>query len=214
MLPVIRLLMLLEMSRIFVYFKRCTYLFAVLIIMSIAGSCTIKNGSDIKDQEIGQAIDSFNGVKVYYNGKISNVSGRNLAADNYNLGLKYQCVEFVKRYYYEYLNHKMPDSYGHAKDFFDKSVADGEKNQQRNLTQYTNPSYSKPKIDDLVIFSGTVYNKFGHVAIISKVSKDKIEIIQQNPGPYSHSRRIYMLKRQGEKWEINNDEILGWLRKE
>ena len=182
--------------------------------MSIAGSCTIKNGSDIKDQEIGQAIDSFNGVKVYYNGKISNVSGRNLAADNYNLGLKYQCVEFVKRYYYEYLNHKMPDSYGHAKDFFDKSVADGEKNQQRNLTQYTNPSYSKPKIDDLVIFSGTVYNKFGHVAIISKVSKDKIEIIQQNPGPYSHSRRIYMLKRQGEKWEINNDEILGWLRKE
>ena len=191
-----------------------TNLITMLVIIGIAETCTIKNGSDTKNHEIGHAIDSFNGVKVYYNGRISNVSGRNLAADNYNLGLKYQCVEFVKRYYYEYLNHKMPDSYGHAKDFFDKSIADGKKNKIRNLMQYSNPSKSKPKINDLIIFSGTVYNKFGHVAIISQVWGNKIEIIQQNPGPYSKSRRIYMLNREGEKWKINNDEILGWLRKE
>ena len=194
--------------------KHWAYIVAAIGIICIVAGCKVKNGSVIKDYEIGQAIDSFNGVYVYYNGKISNISGRNLAADNYNLGLKYQCVEFVKRYYYEYLNHKMPDSYGHAKDFFDNSLADGKKNKIRNLTQYSNPSYSKPQMNDLVIFSGTVYNKFGHVAIISKVSKDKIEIIQQNPGPFSNSRRIYKLNREGEKWKINNDEILGWLRKE
>lgn len=73
---------------------------------------------DVDKSKIGMVVDEFNGVKVYYNGSISNVSGRNVAKDGYSLGLKYQCVEFIKRYYYERFNHKMPDSYGHAKDFF------------------------------------------------------------------------------------------------
>ena len=191
-----------------------TNLITMLVIIGIAETCTIKNGSDTKNHEIGHAIDSFNGVKVYYNGRISNVSGRNLAADNYNLGLKYQCVEFVKRYYYEYLNHKMPNSYGHAKDFFDKSRRDGEMNKQRNLTQFSNPGYSKPTVNDLIVFSGNSYNEFGHVAIISKVSGNRIEIIQQNPGPSASSRATYVLIKQGEKWKIMHNEILGWLRKD
>jgi hypothetical protein len=72
--------------------------------------------------KFGQKIDDFNGVAVYYNGKISTVKGRNVTADLYNLGLKYQCVEFVKRYYYKKLNHKMPNSYGNAKDFVQESA--------------------------------------------------------------------------------------------
>jgi len=51
---------------------------------------------------------------VYYNGSVGHVSGRNLVPDGYNPGLKYQCVEFVKRYYYQHLNHKIPDSYRHT----------------------------------------------------------------------------------------------------
>src|SRR5690606_23830292 len=69
---------------------------------------------------VGKPVDSLNGVVVYYNGAVGHVLERNVAADGYNIGLKYQCVEFVKRYYYEHLQHKMPDSYGHAKDFFDQ----------------------------------------------------------------------------------------------
>ncbi len=48
--------------------------------------------------EIGQEIDQLNGVQVYYNGGVDTVTGRNTTPDGYNLGLKYQCVEFVKRY--------------------------------------------------------------------------------------------------------------------
>ena len=70
-----------------------------------------------KQASIGEVVDEFNGVKVYFNGAVEHVGGRNLAADGYNLGLKYQCVEFVKRYYYERFGHKMPNSFGHAKDF-------------------------------------------------------------------------------------------------
>ena len=108
----------------------------------------------------------------------------------------------------------MPNSYGHAKDFFDKSRRDGEMNKQRNLTQFSNPSYSKPTVNDLIVFSGNSYNEFGHVAIISKVSGNKIEIIQQNPGPHSKSRNTYTLIRQGEMWKIQSDRIIGWLRKD
>ncbi|PKP03432.1 MAG: CHAP domain-containing protein [Bacteroidetes bacterium HGW-Bacteroidetes-6] len=162
---------------------------------------------------IGEPVDSFNGVYVYYNGKVSHVSGRNVAPDGYNLGQKYQCVEFVKRYYYEHLHHKMPDSYGHAKDFFDPKLKDGQKNKCRGLFQYTNPSKQKPRPDDLVVYSGTSLNKFGHVAIISKVSSNEIEIVQQNPGPYASSRATYPLKKANGKWKIENDRILGWLRK-
>ena len=105
---------------------------------------------------VGEKLDSLNGVYVYYNGGVNNVSGRNKAPDGYNLGLKYQCVEFVKRYYYEHLHHKMPDSYGHAVDFFDASLNDGERNAKRNLAQFTNPSISVPHKDDLLVYSGTV----------------------------------------------------------
>jgi surface antigen len=162
----------------------------------------------------GQKIDQFNGVAVYYNGGVGNVKGRNLAPDGYNLGLKYQCVEFVKRYYFEHLNHKMPNSYGHAKDFFDSHLADGKNNIDRNLIQYTNGSSTKPRVNDLLIFKATEFNSYGHVAIISAVSDNEIEIIQQNPGVFAASRENFKLKNLSGKWRIQNNRVLGWLRKE
>jgi surface antigen len=195
-------------------FKRTHDLLSLLLLLSILiiYSC---NTSDKKTpRKFGTRIDSLNGVSVYYNGSVGNIKGRNKTADGYNLGLKYQCVEFVKRYYYEHLNHKMPDSYGNARDFFDKDLKDGQKNKQRNLIQYANPSIEVPRKNDLLIYSGTVFNKYGHVAIISNATENEIEIIQQNPGPFSGSRETYKLEKKNNKWEIDNGRIMGWLRKE
>jgi surface antigen len=164
--------------------------------------------------EVGQHLDSLNNVIVYYNGGVDNSSGRNISVDNYNIGIKYQCVEFVKRYYYQHLNHKMPDAFGNAKDFFDKDLSDGELNKKRNLVQYKNGSKSKPRPDDLVIFSGSMFNKYGHVAIISSIDEDEVEIVQQNPGPFGKSRDIIKLKKTDSLWTLDNDRLLGWLRKE
>ena len=163
--------------------------------------------------KIGDLVDSFNGVNVYYNGHVPNVSGRNLTADNYNLGLKYQCVEFVKRYYYEFYGHKMPDPWGHAVDFFDTSLEDGQRNTGRDLIQYRNPSQSQPKVGDLVVFDGSYAGGYGHVAIVSDVKERKIEIIQQNPGAYGSSRATFPLRYQDKTWKVGA-RILGWLRKE
>jgi hypothetical protein len=168
----------------------------------------------ISSHSIGEPIDSLNGVIVYFNGPVANVTGRNLTADNYNLGLKFQCVEFVKRYYYQHLNHQMPDSYGHAKDFFDPNLPDGTKNKRRNLMQYTNPGTVKPKVNDLLVFSATPFNEYGHVAIVSEVTADELEIIQQNAGESADTRVIFSLSKEGDKWRIGNQRILGWLRKE
>ena len=162
---------------------------------------------------IGQVVDSLNGVAVYYNGSVGHTAGRNTAKDGYNLGLKYQCVEFVKRYYYEHLNHKMPDSYGHAKSFFDRSLGDGTVNNARNLIQYRNSSKTKPCPDDLVIFDATAFNPYGHVAIVSAVSSDEVEIIQQNPGPSAKSQVKFALRQKNGKWVIGSERLLGWLRK-
>ena len=161
----------------------------------------------------GTPIDSLNGVKVYYNGSIKHVEGRSLSPDQYNFGLKYQCVEFVKRYYYEHLHHKMPDTYGHAKDFFIPNLADGALNSQRALTQYRNPSRVQPQVNDLLVYAPTLFNPYGHVAIVAEVQKDAIEIIQQNPGRWGRSRQRYQLSQENGQWLIHKKRIMGWLRK-
>jgi surface antigen len=186
-------------------------LLATLFLLSSLGFWAYKKYNFWTSYGVGQEIDSFNGIPVYYNGWFSNIQGRNVTNDGYNLGLKYQCVEFVKRYYYEYFNHKMPDSYGHAKDFFDKSLRDGQKNKARNLFQYTNASRSKPKVSDLLIYKASTFNKFGHVSIVSRVSDDEIEIIQQNIG--SQSRETFKLIYSDGLWKIKSRLIVGWLRK-
>ena len=166
------------------------------------------------EKKIGQKADSLNGVMVYYNGGVHNILERNRTADGYNLGMKYQCVEFVKRYYYEVYDHRMPDSYGNAKDFFDPKLKDGAFSEKRGLFQHSNPGYSKPQTGDLLIYSPTIFNKFGHVSIVAKVGEQHIEIIQQNPGPFSSSREKFNLVRNKKTWEIGDTRILGWLRKE
>jgi surface antigen len=162
---------------------------------------------------VGQAVDNLDGVLVFHNGGVAHSSGRNLAPDGYNLGINYQCVEFVKRYYYEHLNHKMPDSYGHAKQFFDPALADGALNTHRDLLQYVNGSEVKPRPGDLLVMGPSALNRYGHVAIVSEVTGSDIEIVQQNPGPFGPSRERISLVLKGECWRLDNRRVLGWLRK-
>ncbi len=189
------------LAKVLIVFLVCYTLFALF-----------KNYNFNPHYEIGQKLDSLNGIYIYYNGGVDNVLERNLTIDGYNIGLKYQCVEFVKRYYYECLNHKMPDSYGHAVNFFDKDLKDGTKNTKRDLIQYSNSSFSKPQSNDIIVFDKTLFNPYGHVAIISKVKDKSIEVIQQNPGPFSSSREVFAMIRKGNKWKVEGNRVLGWLR--
>lgn len=166
----------------------------------------------VNGKRIGEAIDSLNGVYVYYNGMTDNVTERHWTWDGYNLGLKFQCVEFIKRYYYERFGHKMPDAYGNAVTYYNPRVPDGKMNAQRGLWQFDNPSRWRPAVNDIVVFDSTAHNPYGHIAIISKVSRHEIEIVQQNAGPTSPSRVTYALDKTKDGWVIGNKLILGRLR--
>lgn len=195
--------------------KKYIVIVLVLIILLLLGILVFKKAKTINPNKqfvVGQKLDSLNGVYVFYNGGVGHIGERNTSADGYNIGLKYQCVEFVKRYYYQYYHHKMPDSYGNAKDFFDVTIKDGELNTKRNLIQCHNPSKLKPQVGDLIIIDGHIGNCFGHVAIVSLVSKTNIEIIQQNPGPFAPSRVTFNLDSNSTGFKIVHDRLLGWLR--
>lgn len=158
---------------------------------------------------IGDSVDSLNGVIVYNNGAVYSKSyGKHYSKDSvYYYGKKWQCVEYVKRYYFDYLKHKMPNGFGNANAFFDKKLAQGAFNKSRGLYQYINGSNEPPKINDLLIFDG----KYGHVAIVSEVKEDEIEIVQQNI--FMTPRQTLPLKHSNTNYSIGEKrKPLGWLR--
>jgi hypothetical protein len=163
--------------------------------------------------QVGDIIDNLNGVPVYYNGKSFKATfGRNLSKDGYNIGLKYQCVEFVKRYYYEYYDHKMPSPGGNARDFFNKALPDRAFNKARGLMQYRNVREYKPESGDLLVYDSYIGNPFGHVAIIASVGQDYVEIVQQNMG--TKTREKLKLVKYYNYYTVADYDVLGWLRKE
>ena len=175
-----------------------------LSIVACTGNSAVK--SHEKDDK-GIVLDRYNGIPVYENARITG-KRRHIAPDGYNYGLKWQCVEFVKRYYHDRLHHRMPDGWGNAKDFFDRHVPDGGLNKRRNLLQFTNGSKSKPQVDDIMVFD---FGPYGHVAIVSKVDANRLEVVQQNMG--RNTRASYRIYEKNGKWYVDNDDVLGWLRK-
>lgn len=192
----------------------------LLIIFGFISATIIMNRQTINawcrsfNLKMGDTMEVYNGVVVYYNGETGNVLGRNKTPDGYNLGLKYQCVEFVKRYYYEYYHYKMPNPSGNAIDFFNESYKDGELNKERGLVQFSNGSKWPPKPGDLLVMKGRHGNVYGHVAIVSNVNIEdsELQIVQQNGGKTADSRVTFDLKIKNGKYWIDDERILGWLR--
>lgn len=159
--------------------------------------------------QIGDSLDAFNGVAVYANGmNYSESHGKHYTPDSsFYYGKKWQCVEFIKRYYYDHLHFTMPNGMGHAKDFFDPKVRNGQLNKQRGLLQFKNDSTSKPEVNDILIFGG----KYGHVAIVTNVTETEIEVIQQNI--YMKPRELFPLEFKNGRYTVGDKKKPnGWLR--
>ena len=156
----------------------------------------------------GIILDTLDGVPVYNNGFFFTRSyGRHYAADGYYYGKKWQCVEFIKRYLYDARGHQMPDVWGHAINFFDPALPDGDINLKRNMWQFRQGGSEKPLKGDLLVFSGI--SRYGHVAIIADVHDTDIEIVQQNLSP--PRERIPLSIDKG-FYYIEGKGALGWLR--
>lgn len=196
--------------------KKARWALALIVpfTLAVAIHAAVTHLNPNTEHSIGEQIDDLNGVAIYFNGGVNTVEGRNLTPDGYNLGLRYQCVEFVKRYYFERHDHRMPDSYGHARDFFDPSLMDGGHNVRRAMLQFRNGSSTQPAPDDLLVFEPWLFNRYGHVGIVASVGGGVLEIAQQNPGPFGQSRERFPVVQRDGKWFIEHSRVLGWLRLE
>ena len=187
--------------------KRLKIFLLIVIIVLLSGGIYI-----LRDRKmIGKEIDSYKNVDIYCNGIIyTKAYGENYSEDGYCYGQKWQCVEYIKRFYDQAKQHKMPEIYGNAKEFFDTGVQQGELNKRRDLVQYRNGGNVKPKPDDLIVFTDT---KFGHVAIITEVTANYVEVIQQNV--YGKTREKYeLIIKEGQYYVGTKRKPAGWLRKE
>jgi surface antigen len=160
--------------------------------------------------KVGRVLDSYKGVPVYDNSLFFFLSyGRHYSNDGYYYGQKWQCVEYVKRFYCDAKGHMMPDVMGHAKSYFDESLPDGALNKRRGLVQFRNGLNEKPCLDDLLVFNDT---RYGHVGIVTEVGKDYVEIIQQNV--LGHTRQRFLLtESNGQFFIVSPRRPAGWLRK-
>ncbi len=163
--------------------------------------------------EIGDTIDSYNNVTVYYNGwDYVKSHGLNFSKDGYCYGQKWQCVEFVIRYYDQVMHHRFPSNYGHARDFWNLGINQGGLDSTRGLYQYYNDDAEAPQVNDILVFP---FSKYGHVCIVTKIEHNQLEVIQQNIE--SKSRDIYDITYSKGHFHVSNangmNKPIGWLRK-
>ena len=162
---------------------------AFTMALALTSGCTGRSSvpEAIRSWKCGEEVERLHGIAIYSNGLSINscVEGegqRNRAPDGYSYGLKWQCVEFVRRYYKEHLGHSMPSQWGNARDYFRADVPHGELNSERGLVQLHNGGPVPPVANDLVVFQDAA-GGLGHVAIIAEVSEDSIVLAQQNSLP-------------------------------
>lgn len=109
-------------------------------------------------------------LEVFSNG-CSKFAGDLLSCDNegYYLGLKFQCVELVRRFlYFRYgINFANVWSDGDAKDWFFNR-------KKMNLREV---GLSEVQVGDIICMQG---GKWGHIAIVSEVFGSGISIVSQN----------------------------------
>lgn len=177
------------------------------------GQAVLRPGIDLRELQslasVGDVLDWWRGVPVRANGLPYDRShGRHVGTDGYYYGRQWQCVEFVKRFYYDRLGHAFPDGMGDAKTFFDPAISHGTLNPKRGLRQFTNGSGEAPRPDDLMVWTGGSY---GHVAIVSKVGVGFIEVVQQNVKDGSRMRMV--LEDEAEGFRVRGwGEPAGFLR--
>lgn len=164
----------------------------------------------MRTSEVLSQIDAYKDVAVYDNGPDRTLSQGPHHCPNtgYYFGQKWQCVEFVKRFYHQALGHAMPNVWGHAKSFFDPQLPSGTLNSKRGLIQFCNAADEPPRADDLLVFTDTYH---GHVSIITQVHADWIETIQQNNGGVTRER--LSLAVVDDTWTLAGARVpAGWLR--
>jgi chitodextrinase len=115
-------------------------------------------------------IGDFSSVKINSNGDITNLSNDYYSVNGVTTGMKWQCVEYVNRYYLQVYNKNIRIPGTDAKDYY-KTATD------RGLSAYPNDGSVLPQPGDILVSEGGTY---GHVAIVREVTENRVYVAQQN----------------------------------
>jgi hypothetical protein len=140
-----------------------------------------------------------NGVVGYC--KISQYNLADHYLDGLPTGKKWQCVEFVRRYYMQIHGLTFP-SVANAYEMMKLTeFIDIHTHQSYPCTFYSSTE-STPQKDDILILE---HEEYGHTAIIVGIQGDRIRIAEQNWKPWVASYYSRELS-------VDDPQIIGWLR--
>lgn len=205
-------------------FTKITFALAAFMLIAVV-SCK-KTGSEVVPEEekveivsptdsasvilradcAGTISATFNGVAARQNCPVgsANVYGYNYET-GINTGYKWQCVEYINRYYYKVygMDLKSTGIYGNAKNYYEYS-----NHTAIGLAKYANGGSVAPQVGDILV---STYGTYGHVAIVTSVSSTSVGIIDQNFS--SNSART--LTRSGNTVGSfgSSYTVAGWVRK-
>lgn len=140
---------------------------------------------------------------------------------NEYMGYKWQCVEFARRFLY--LNYGVVfTDVRMAYEIFDLRFLRQVVNDDiLPLQAYANGSSRPPVPGALLIWQqGGEFEQTGHVAVITRVFADRVQIVEQNvihhalPAGQQWTRELPMQQHAGKYWlqdTFDDTEILGWM---
>jgi len=120
--------------------------------------------------DYGYYVGEFSSVEAKSNGSTGYVSNEYNSYNDYNTGMKWQCVEYVNRYYLQIYSKQIRIAGRNANDYYQNAT-------ERGLVAYPNDGSEPPQVGDIIV---SEYGSTGHVAIVREVNADKIYVIQQN----------------------------------
>jgi hypothetical protein len=171
----------------------------------------------------GKNLGSSDGIVGYSNCRDDYYSEKTLINPYYKIptGLKWQCVEYARRYYQEKLGLTFHDVEG-AKDIWDLEIVWNLK-ENKSYPFFSSPnktSLRSPKVHDLIIYPQSIQAPYGHVAVVVDVDEEKnlVFIAEQNWENdiwqnANYSRVLKLQKDPNGTFELLDDsgfDIIGW----
>ncbi|MBI5189737.1 MAG: SBBP repeat-containing protein [Nitrospirae bacterium] len=169
------------------------------LILSLTVSTAFAAGEDVP-------LGDFAGVIAYSN---TSNSGGNSEVGGVYMGFKWECVEYVRRFYYMNYGIDLASKHtGNAETFFAHASDMG-------LVAYGNGDGTPPEVGDIVCSNYTVGDAVGHVAIVKSVDANGIHVIEQNFNNDARDVDHFILF-NGNNYTLEgfsgSYSIIGWLR--
>lgn len=174
-------------------------------LLSLLGACSLLFAGTVLAASYGTYLGQFNTVAAYSNGSVGYYSGQRNSVNGVDTGVKWQCVEFVRRYFY--IMFGISPNGGNALDWYPNAASLG-------LDRYQNGGTTPPQVGDILCKGYTSGTPYGHVAIIKRIENNRVYTAQQNMSEDSTDLDKWLpLTVSNGTYYVGDSSIQGWLRK-